>query len=80
MTKDDAMQIVHSMIMNFYQLHNIEPTNVLVDPRLFRELMNNGDPFGPLNDRDRTIYGLTFIEVYKPYPYLAVVAASIYQA
>lgn len=73
MEASKALEVIWSMMVAYIHDHHIEPTAALIDPRLWRELaIAAADPFGPINPRTSTVFGLAVIEVYKPYPYLAI--------
>lgn len=82
MQAEEILNRLHAMAVDWFREFPNDATHVLLDPRtrlaLFR--YNTAGSINPVNYVNNTVFGYAIIEVYKPYPFIALAKVNINDA
>lgn len=74
MQAEEILNRIHAMALYWFREFPADATHVLLDPKTRLQLFQyqTAGSINPVNPAKNTVFGYAIIEVYKPYPFIAL--------
>ena len=82
MDTKEALDRIWALNAAFHSSPDDKPSHVLLDPRLYSQLLNAAKDYilsinPPIDPHNQTVFHLPMLTVYKPYPFIALAKIAI---
>lgn len=76
---EEILNQIHAMAVHWFREFPADATHVLLDPKTRLQLFQyqTAGSINPVNYVNNTVFGYPIIEVYKPYPFIALARVNI---